>query len=251
MKLAIDTDNKIFALDASLIDFEAWVGGDTPNWPTDEIILAANFDSNLTDYYGNDGAWSGTPLYDATGFKDGNGCLDMTPIANTAYVDFTDVDSYFYDAFSAGGFSLSFWMWNDYAGSGTTQQWKYFMNYGLGYAPNNGWDLTRYGHSEIFINRFNNNINGNELSAWNDKSWDHFIYSANWTTGNLLIYKNDVKTLDKTGSFSAISDVGHSLRLGADPAGSQNTVLTKIGPLRVYNKILTSAERTQLYEEFD
>ena len=52
MKLAIDTDNKIFALDASLIDFEAWVD-DSPSYPTDGLLARYTFDNTLADDYGS------------------------------------------------------------------------------------------------------------------------------------------------------------------------------------------------------
>ncbi len=213
-----------------------------PTYPTTGCILACDFNNDLIDDINNNtGSWSSSASYDATGFKNGNGCLDYSGTTNTTNASFPYISAYgaFHDEFS-----ISFWFWNDYYSSGDTYQWQYIWSYGSGHSPPGGISIQRYEHQEKFQFEIYNNQEFQQSSTWADKTWEHYIFTGNKTNGTMYMYKNNAGA----GSISGRSFTGTGTN---DIVYGSNSILSKIGPTRCYNRVLTLDERTELYEEFD
>lgn len=245
-KYVHSNDNKILTWNHQPI--REWVVGPQPTWPTAGCLLAANFNNDLTDYYGHTASWNGSASYDADEFN-GKPCVYF-PIDSSNYVKFNNATD-LQNAFTTTC-SLSLWykvLWT----AGTGSSWSRLWSFGEG--------ASVFGHPYgLYVNRRGsdmywqvNVINDQyyyESKTFTTNVWMHSVWVLNKTGNAMQSYLNNVAAGGMTGKNFGVFDNAEFI-LGAAAHYNEFAKNVYIGPVRVYDHLLNTAEIDALYHEFD
>lgn len=173
---------------------------------------------------GNDGTWVGTETYDIGKQFDLIGDFD-----GSSYIDITDAASYLDENEI---FSISMWVKTiDY------NNFQTFISNTTGPTSTFALDLDPPTLAAGFITGTVNWKSG----TLSDNNWHHYIITHQ---GNSTSFYID--NVVQTGTTRPFIDSNVAANIGADSDGASITE-SKIGDVRVYNRVLSTNERTRLY----
>jgi len=205
------------------------------------LILYLPFDINSSTVYdysskNNDGTVNG-PTYTSSG-KYG-GAYDFN--GSVENIDMGDKDIF---SFPNNKFAFSFWTYanedTSYKGILCKLNWEYALGYTSGYPTNNyifkAWSVA------------GSTVYNTLQTAYTQKVWEHYVYTANGTTA--FLYKNGNLVSSTAKTAENMGNGGYPLRIGySGDAGGNAYFNGTIDEIMIFNRSLNSSEVSEIYNE--
>ncbi len=199
-----------------------------------------NFENNILDHSGNgnDISWRGTGTHYTNG-KAGNYAGQFN-----GSDDYTMAESASNVSFGSSSFSLSAWFKTSNAGpsyNGWVFDTKMAGSLGVGY------NVHLYNNCVVFgVGNGVDNAGGSGLITVTDGQWHHFAGVVNRSNGTIQIYTDGNLDLSKDIGISGSFANDYPFQIGAykSPSGY---FLGQIDDVRIYNRALSAAEISALY----
>ena len=213
------------------------------NWSNkiNDILLWLKLDGDAIDYSGNNytTTWNGAETY-TTG-KQFDLAADF--ITNRS-IQLLDADVWSLD--SRDETTICLWV-----KKGTDGTRMSFISKGT--TSNYEWEIRSETNNTISVNIFTsagNNYMGTTTTSTvlSSDGWQHILVTYNKNTPELKIYLNNVNEAIDLTSFGVYTNGSANLRVG-ERADGNNDLTGQIQDVRIYSRILTTDERTAVYNE--
>lgn len=206
---------------------------------TTGLISYWDLNNDLDDKHGtNDFTASGGASGSATGGPGGDGYYQTTAVSHLIETPFTE-------DFSGGEYSTAMWIYSAGDGSGPYPMCAYSNTGGTSFQVIGGASFKdEQSVCRVALHNSAGSFFAGTGVAFTEGSWQFVVVRVNEATGEASVSVNDGATIDTIAWTGSIKD--NELYFGTAAATNRwfNGRFAKVG---VWNKILSSAEETELY----
>jgi hypothetical protein len=165
---------------------------------------------------------------------DFNGTNNFIELVNSTQLD------------NMSNFSISTW----YQVNNTSPQFQFLVSKDLmGDPPNGDWDFyINYNKVKFDITINANNNSGTQNSLIQPNTWNHALITRNSSSGLINIYINGILENSFTGYIGPYSNT-QKMNFGRQGSSNQHFLNGKLDDIGIWNRVLTPAEISQLYNQ--